>query len=171
MKCPKCSNELSKKEYASSLKCSQCGGMWLAEQQFPKFIDLPELDDPSGDRSNDDKTGLCPEGHGILTRARIDVDEPFYLERCSKCGGIWFDQGEWHAIVQHNLIENLADFWCRSWQRTQRKQLDRATHLDNNKKLLGEELFSTILHLAEQLKHHPEKGRAVAWLQQEINEA
>ncbi len=58
--------------------------------------------------THDDKTGLCPEGHGIMVRAKIDVEDPFYLEKCTHCGGIWFDSGEWQQIAQHQLIESLA---------------------------------------------------------------
>jgi hypothetical protein len=44
----------------------------------------------------------------------------------------------------------------------------RQSYLESNKKLLGEGVYNTIIQLAEKLKDHPEKGRALALLQQEI---
>jgi len=56
-----------------------------------------------GHDDTDNRTGPCPSGHGIMIRAKVDIDEPFYLEKCTTCGGIWFDHGEWLRIVENNF--------------------------------------------------------------------
>jgi len=103
-----------------------------------------------------------------MIRAKVDVDNPFYLEKCTGCGGIWFDNGEWQRIRNLDLAENLNDLWCKSWQIKQRKEKDRQNYLETNRKLFGNQLFDQVMHLSELLKDHPEKGRAIALLQQEI---
>jgi hypothetical protein len=40
--------------------------------------------------------------------------------------------------------------------------------LELNRKLLGDRIFTAIMTLAEDLKDHPEKNRAIALLQKEI---
>lgn len=173
MNCPKCKTQiLSKRSYNSPFSCQQCGGTWVQAKEFSNATNLIAEIDKSSEKQNehDKRTGVCPEGHGILLRARIDLDEPFYLERCSDCGGIWFDQGEWRQVVDNQLVLGLPDLWSRSWQRKQRAQANRENFLSINRELLGEQVFESIIQLAEVLKSHPEKGRAIALLTQEANE-
>ncbi len=145
--------------------------MWLEFNKLPEFIQVQDQTKivRSATNQHDTKTGICPEGHGIMTRAKIDTEEPFYLEKCSSCGGIWFDAGEWEKLATNNLIENINDFWCKSWQRKHKKEKDRQNYLENNKQIIGTEVFEKIMELSEILKNHPEKGRALALLQQEIS--
>jgi len=171
MNCPKCTDQkLRKSGFDAPFDCFTCGGMWLAHADLPDFFDhlQSSSDSETGHSLNDDKTGLCPAGHGIMLRARIDAEEPFFLEKCGTCGGIWFDHGEWHRIVNAHLADRIHEIWCRAWQIQQQKDKSRQTYLDSNKKLLGSELFERLMKLSEDLKAHPEKGRAIALLQQEL---
>jgi len=171
MKCPKCKEqELKKKSFDAPQCCPNCGGIWLEFAKIPTFVEPLEPASPAHTDASlhDGKTGLCPEGHGIMRRAKIDIEPPFYLEKCAACGGIWFDDGEWQRIVNSKLTDQLNEFWCSSWQAKQRQQKSRQTYLDTNRKMLGDELFEELISLAEKLKDHPEKGRAMALLQQEV---
>ena len=171
MKCPKCKTaDLKKPDYNSPWDCETCGGIWLMDLENANFpgILTEESDHPPGTANHDNKTGVCPSGHGIMIRARVDIDKPFYLERCTACGGIWFDKGEWQRIAENNLAQHLTNIWSLSWQRSQRKAKNRENFLKTNQDLLGENIFQSIMALTEKLKDHPEKERAVALLQQEI---
>jgi len=173
MKCPKCENsDLGKKSFSQPYDCSECGGIWVRKEDLPRMNDA--VFDSSEDilceiTVHDSKTGICPEGHGIMIRARIEDEVPFYLERCTACGGIWFDKGEWQRIAGNHFLKHLPDFWSHSWQQRQRKEKDRRHYLQKNEELLGNELFASLTTLAETLKLHPEKSRALAFLQQEID--
>ena len=171
MNCPKCpSASLKPKSFNSPLYCENCGGMWIEFDKLPEFIKNPD-ENPvvaSSSDQNDARVGFCPEGHGIMNRAKIDVQKPFYLEKCSSCGGIWFDNGELEKVLSSNLTHDINDFWCKSWQNKQRKEKDRETYLANNRRILGKEVFDQIIDLSKILKGHPDKGRALALLQQEI---
>ena len=171
MNCPKCKTDrLRKKDYKAPATCPNCGGMWLESKGIPTFMDVSEglAEADSGKALNDGKTGICPNGHGIMIRARIDTEEPFYLEKCPHCGGIWFDKGELREIISNNVVDNLDSFWCKSWQVRHRKATNREKYYEINKRLLGEDIFDRIIQLSERLKTHPEKGRAIALLQLEI---
>jgi Zn-finger nucleic acid-binding protein len=173
MKCPKCKTiEITKSGRSLAYSCENCGGLWLADSAALAFSDgFDEINDRefAPNNENDDRTGLCPSGHGIMLRARVDLEDPFFLERCTACGGIWFDKGEWQRFAKSRLSHNLNDLWSRSWQRRQLKEKSRETYLEINRKLLGEEVFQAVVRLAERLKDHPEKGRALALLNQEIS--
>lgn len=172
MKCPKCeSTELRKSDYAHHYACPNCKGQWLQAGELAHGTeDSSEAPEGSGDNpEHDARTGLCPGGHGIMLRARVDLAQPFYLERCSVCGGIWFDGGEWQRVVENDLLTNLPNLWSRAWQRNQRIIQNREDFLQANLQLLGEEIFASIMQLAGLLNSHPEKSRAIALLQEETN--
>lgn len=171
MNCPKCKTiDLRKRGFDSPFNCHKCGGTWLESEKIPEFIESSSYagSDLMGESLNDDVTGLCPSGHGIMIRARIDIEETFYLEKCSSCGGIWFDNGEWHKLINSDLAGNISEFWCKSWQQKQRQEKSRASYLESNRKILGDDVFENIIRLSKILRDHPEKGRAIALLQQEL---
>lgn len=172
MNCPKCKDiGLRKKGYDSPYNCNKCGGMWLEFDKLPKFFEKMsnEIQAEISENLNADKAGFCPSGHGLLTRAQVeDINDPFYLEKCSTCGGIWFDNDGWLRILTLNLSGSINEIWCSSWQTQQRKKKSRKSFLQANQRLFGSELFEKIIELSELLEDHPEKGRAIALLQQEI---
>lgn len=173
MNCPKCKDTVLRKNgYDSPFRCKSCGGLWLELEKFPHFfetVDIKETMDHSPS-SHDEKAGFCPLGHGLLTRAKVDeIDDHFYLEKCHLCGGIWFDNDEWQRIIENNLVHNLNDLWCKSWQAQQRKRKTRKKYLELNKKVFGVTIFEKILELSDLLKNHPDTGMAMALLQQEIH--
>jgi len=145
--------------------------MWLEFEKIPSFFEKmsEEVSEEIAENINDEKTGFCPSGHGLMTRAKVeDIENPFYLEKCSSCGGIWFDNNEWCRIVENKLPYDINDLWCASWQVQQRKKRTRESYLETNKRVLGDDVFEKVIELSKLLKNHPDKGRAVALLQQEI---
>lgn len=103
-----------------------------------------------------------------MLRVKIDVDETFYLERCSACGGIWFDKGEWEHLLEKNLMNLLPNLWSDAWQRKQREKESRYNYLDVNRRLLGDHIFNKVVELSDALREHPEKDRSMAFLRQTI---
>lgn len=172
MNCPKCNDiTLRKRGYGSPYNCNKCGGMWLEFAEIPGFFETIRLEERQevSANLNDDKASFCPAGHSLLTRAKVeDTGNPFYLEKCSTCGGIWFDNDEWQRIINNKLVDNINDIWCSSWQAQQRNQKSRTTYLEANKKVFGEKIFDRVIELSILLKEHPEKGRAIALLQEEL---
>ncbi|HEY4104805.1 MAG TPA: zf-TFIIB domain-containing protein [Polyangiaceae bacterium] len=173
--CPKCVSELlvavegtRSKIGSSALRCAQCSGFWAP----PEVIALPgvvellrELDAQTAQTPNEDKrTGQCPDGHGLLRRARVTWHNPYFLERCARCGGVWFDASEWSRAAEDNLFANLSEVWSPAF----RKQLsDEQAHasleVDLRAKLGGESC--DLLHaLANRLESHPHRGLALAYL-------
>ena len=169
MECPKCKGvRLEKNDPSKPHWCPACGGVWVAMEDFSKsFEDVHDTGVFDHD-AFDGKTGLCPAGHGIMLRARIEGDYVFYLERCTTCGGVWFDHGEWQQIAKHHLVDNLSDHWTTAWQRKKQHEQEREHFIELNRKLIGEDIVHRILDLADLLKNHPEKARAMALLKQEI---
>jgi Zn-finger nucleic acid-binding protein len=132
------------------------------------FLEVEAL--PEQEDKNDKHTGLCPDGHGIMLRAKVDIDEPFYLERCTHCGGVWFDNGEWKRVIDNHLLTSLSDLWSTSWQRKRREEEGRERFMQMNREHLGDHIYDSVVALAQMLKEHPQQKRAISLLQAELDE-
>lgn len=179
MKCPKCRDTslkrkgkpMSPERHSGPLFCPGCGGVWVTNKELSRISEYSSDAEPartSGHPNPDEITGLCPDGHGLMIRARVHLEPHFYLEKCSSCCGIWFDRGELNRILENNLYENLAMFWTFSWQRTQRKKKGEAYYHKTNRELLGDDIYDAVIELAEKLREHPEQLRALALLHHEL---
>jgi len=180
MKCPKCRDislrrkgkAMSAEKHSGPMFCPGCGGVWITNRELGRISEYSSEDtepaQPGGTPNPDAVTGLCPDGHGLMIRARVHLEPHFYLEKCPACGGIWFDRGELNRILESNLCENLAMFWTFSWQRTQHKKKGEEYYHKTNRELLGDDIYDAIIELAEKLKGHPEQLRAMALLHHEL---
>lgn len=109
MQCPKCKvEELQKSEHQLFYLCKKCQGMWLVDAGIPDYPEISREDHRSSDNSpdNDQVTGLCPSGHGIMIRAKVDLAEPFYLEKCITCDAV---ESGLIQVKHSELVE--AFFW------------------------------------------------------------
>jgi len=181
--CPKCRSltlddaegtlaDLSPQEHA--LFCSKCRGYWMPHAvverwQTEPFVEITE-DEPMSVRPDPDKrTGLCPMGHGILLRARVDSDKVYYLERCGLCRGVWLDRGEWQRLAAALYLDHLDDLWDPTWQKQRRREalqkgLDVALVAQ-----IGPELFAQVSQVVHALLDHPAKAQAFAWIAEHLD--
>lgn len=148
-----------------TLRCPSCRGTWLPsnEARIEAVAGLMEADDTlRPGAAADSKTGLCPLGHGILIRARVDVDDPFYLDRCAECGGIWFDAGEWNRLAVSHLLEHLDDLWDPARRFKIQQERADAAFRGKLEQQLGEEAFRHLEALARALKEKPSQLQLAA---------
>ena len=174
MNCPKCRKDSlvpAPSGGDNAFVCNGCRGWWVSRELVESSTAhyLLEGDDglPSTSTEADLRTGLCPHGHGLMIRARIDLAPRFYLERCPHCGGIWFDRGEWDRVADACLLENLPRLWSLSWQRRQRAAESRAKHMEWANERFGAQLMADLEALAGQLAEHPMRQQALAFLREE----
>lgn len=172
--CPKCkTTELTAPSGRASrlLRCDDCHGTWFPkdEARLEAVAGLLSADStirPGGDQ--DSRTGLCPDGHGILIRALVDAADPFHLERCSVCHGIWFDKGEWNRLAQSHLLEHLDRLWDPAMRFRAQGSEDPRQDLV---RLIGTPAVEMIETLATALRNHDEEttSAALAYLEHELN--
>lgn len=172
MDCPKCKDRslaALRDVPIDGASCSRCGGIWVADEAAIGAVPPVEVPAPraASDRA-DDRGGLCPNGHGLLTRARTHVEDGFFLERCATCHGIWFDHGEWQRIAAAGLASGLASglltIWSEDWQRQQRREAARSAHRAELEAKLGRERVARIEALARDLDGHPARSLALGFL-------
>ncbi len=173
--CPKCASQLlvavegtHTKSGASALQCPSCSGFWAA----PEVVALPGMVELLRDRdthptrapSEDKRTGQCPDGHGLLRRARVTWHDAYFLERCARCGGVWFDAGEWSRAADDHLFANLSEVWSPAWRKRLSDDQSHASLEVDLRAKLGAELFGLLHTVANRLEAHEHRGVALAYL-------
>ena len=122
--------------------CPRCRGLWCEPSQwgrdqlgpFPGFARVGQPGQPGlrpAEGADAPKpaadihpvgpsTLACPNCRSPLTKLQVsgpqdDGPEPFEIDQCGQCGGVWFDNGEWERLEA-----------VRAWQ-GEEKQLDSPT--------------------------------------------
>ncbi|HEY3668963.1 MAG TPA: zf-TFIIB domain-containing protein [Polyangiaceae bacterium] len=177
--CPKCLTQLlvavdgtRASTGAAALRCPACSGFWVPPEVVAVAASatlLGKLDThPKLAPGEDKRTGQCPDGHGLLRRARVTFHAPYFLERCARCGGVWFDAGEWSRAAADGLLENLSEVWSPAWRKhLSDQQSHEALEVDLRAKL-GSELFELLHAVASRLEQHPQRGVALAYLSERL---
>lgn len=174
-RCPKCKTVDLKTAGPGGtpvLRCYRCHGMWVTIDEARELLTRGAIADPPSmlpqTVGNDDMGGLCPDGHGILSRARVDGPEPFYLERCTRCSGIWFDSGEWAQLASLHLVNHLGDLWDPDRRRQLVEQRLESGHRARMVALVGAELVDRIDRLVSDIDQHPSVREAKGYLMQKL---
>jgi Zn-finger nucleic acid-binding protein len=146
--------------------CTKCGGLWVRPTALLTLpATLPDAPKADARAPSDVRTGPCPEGHGILVRARVgDVGKGFYLERCGTCHGVWFDTGEWERIASTELRAHLDDLWDPQARRAALILRNEARLDTDLRARLGEGLHNELVAVVEALEKHPDRAMALAFI-------
>jgi Zn-finger nucleic acid-binding protein len=100
----------------------------------------------------------------MMARGKITLKQPFYLEHCLTCGGIWCDRGEWEVLEQLKLDTNISQIFSGAWQAQVRashmNELERQAVIDK----VGVEMAQRVFDLADLLTKHPNGDFAAAYL-------
>ncbi len=176
MKCPVCKTSVLATEPLDenllTLRCPDCEGHWVKSFQYWKwrdaqpssFQDVVTQDDP-GPLGRDSKPGkLCPECGRFLMHRPVGHDVPFNLDRCSHCGGMWFDQCEWDILQTHSLHRDAHFIFTEAWQaevkETMRTEMERA----RLKNLLGDADYNRLIDFMRWMRSHKERAVLLATL-------
>jgi Zn-finger nucleic acid-binding protein len=133
MYCPICKGmSLHKAELETglmALECSKCNGKWVQSYQYWLWRDKQGKSLPDGGVSacaaelhtlqdvRDSKNAkLCPECGHFLRRYPVGHGIDFQIDRCSNCGGMWFDANEWEILVQQGMHDDVHRMFSAIWQ-------------------------------------------------------
>jgi Zn-finger nucleic acid-binding protein len=161
------------------MHCPECQGNWIPPGEYkswrgqpPNSVEVPPalLDVEFEQPLLDARGALCPDCGCFLSRAKVALRKPFYVERCANCGGIWCDRGEWEVLERLGLHVAIEELFSSDWQaRVKEVEMlyrERQATVDK----LGADLAEKVFELAELLEKHPNGDFGVAYLMRRFDE-
>ena len=150
-------------------RCTHCRGVWLPHEAVEAHLTPPEQEAQVAPAPQADRLpGFCPQDRNLLTRARVDADRPFHLDRCPICHGVWFDAGEWAAIASTEWLSHLDDLWDPVWRKRVREQRALNRHIETLEHALGPEVHRKVMAAIEALRDHPNRSLGLSFLIEEL---
>ncbi len=185
MQCPKCKNisllDGALPDKFAVKSCHDCKGTWIPAGEYEAWASRQPYNSAVPDlKSNtlnvdfvqspfDTKAALCPECRRYLSRAKVNLTTPFYVERCMQCRGIWCDYGEWDILEKLGLHTTIEELFSNEWQTKTREQKfseqERRATIDK----LGSDVATQVFALAEVLEKHPNGDFGVAYLMRRVS--
>jgi len=187
VQCPKCKNtQLQGSTLSSHLaveSCDECKGTWIPAENYADWQSRQPLrphNQPYALESlavdfvqspYDTKGALCPECRRYLARAKVMLANPFYVERCPNCQGVWCDHGEWDVLETLGLHTMIDQLFSAEWQTQIRQIQQMSKERQATIEKLGTELANLVFEVGEKLKEHPNGDFGVAYLMRQISES
>jgi Zn-finger nucleic acid-binding protein len=179
MDCPACGTHgistIELEENLYGYTCSACEGTWVKGYQYWKWLKthgsiLPEktadlaADIPVSDSR---QAKICIECGHVLLRNKVGHGVPFYLDRCSACGGIWFDKNEWEVLKSRNLHDEIHLIFTAAWQNDNRKKEQEAAYEKSLAETIGEKEHDELKRFKSWISAHPQKNLILGYLLQD----
>ncbi|HWE03396.1 MAG TPA: zf-TFIIB domain-containing protein [Tepidisphaeraceae bacterium] len=181
MKCPVCKTAVLLDDALPggppSHRCSDCRGHWVEADRYWKWLETRSATQSQAASGNPaapvvesaPKAKLCPECGRLLTRAKVGRGADFFLERCSHCGGIWFDADEWDTLLALGLHDDVHFVFSDAWQ-AEIARIDRQRQHDRLlREKLGDVDFDKIQQIKTWLDGHPHRVELYAILLDDKN--
>lgn len=104
----------------TALGCRECGGCLLELADYRAWRDrksaVADAGDPVAFEDAPDAR-MCPGCARLMHRLRVGPRPDFRLDRCAPCQAVWFDRGEWAALIAAGHGTRLDDILADAWQR------------------------------------------------------
>ena len=97
-----------------------------------------------------------------MRRVAVGHGKAFYLDRCTSCGGFWFDANEWAEMKASGLHREAHQVFTDSWQAEVRRQSRDAADQRRLNERLGEEGVAQIESLKQWISEHPRGNEILA---------
>lgn len=106
MNCPKCADAPLEAKMLNDVTvdcCRSCRGVWFDQAELPRLLaaDAREvrtlLQGRERERANA-VTGTCPRCETALLRVNSASNAAVVLDKCTDCGGVWLDAGEFARL-------------------------------------------------------------------------
>lgn len=111
-------------------------------------IELAETDAPVA--------RACPSCTRLMQRLRTGSSTNFRVDRCFTCQLVWFDRGEWQALVQAGLAGRLAELLSDGTQRQLMADELRAGRIAALRERHGEDRLAELQRMRDWLEAQPE---------------
>lgn len=177
MNCPECGMATMQAEEREdglrTMKCTTCSGLWVPASHYWRWIErhgenLPEREAAAGGEEleveESQRIKTCPECRHFLIRYRVGHGLNFSIDRCSACGGLWFERNEWDLLAQRNLHDDVHLIFSAAWQQRAARDEEVRRRDERLRRQLGDADFAEVERLHSWLGTHPRRSAILAYL-------
>lgn len=184
MHCPACQTTKLKRsrleEYLSAHTCDDCSGHWISSYDYWHWLewhiqdteayvpDMPEQQSLELEANDNRKASFCPDCNHLMRKAPVGKGLQFYLDRCSHCGGVWFDKNEWETLADCNLHDKVHLIFSESWQADIRHKKFKDVLEETYRAALGDDLYAKTMSIKDWIDQHPKKDYILSLLNQQL---
>ena len=178
--CPACASaQLGPNTLADGLEawtCPSCKGNWVNGIKYFEWLKIdsikhaPETDAQLAPATAPDSQAgkLCIDCGRYMRRVAVGHGKTFHLDRCTSCGGFWFDANEWSALKSAGMHREAHQVFTDSWQAEVRRQArEQADHrrLTNR---LGQAGVEQLESIKRWIESHPRGNEILAALSDSV---
>jgi Zn-finger nucleic acid-binding protein len=160
-------------------QCADCGGMLMAMDDWRAWkagddSRVPHaIKDEAGEASEGSEVievfdaasvRHCPECDRLMQRLRVSAGPDFRIDRCVACQNLWFDKGEWRAIVSRGLAGRLDELLSDGWQRRLQTEEVREVRIAALRQRYGNECIDELDRIRAWLDTQPHRDELLALL-------
>lgn len=103
--------------------CDACLGRWVSLDDYEAWLlhqPAPEWHAGHQPRPlpvtiETNRVHYCPEDGHEMTKHLISDSRELYLDRCGRCGGMWFDRQEWELLRSRGLQRAVHHLFLTPW--------------------------------------------------------
>lgn len=160
-------------EGLKSLACPSCGGGWINGVEYFDWLSArvsktASADDPAltltRTATDSDAGKLCLDCGRFMRRVAVGHGQGFHLDRCTSCGGFWFDAREWESLQASGLHNQAHQVFTDSWQAEVRRQASELAEQRRLNERLGEQGVQQLEQIKQWLTEHPRGNEILAAL-------
>ena len=182
--CPNCENNPLVPERLSdalkALTCPACNGSWVNGVEYFDWLNSriarqdagPHDDQPAWIQPGSDSPAgkLCLDCGRYMRHVAVGFDQTFHLDRCSSCGGFWFDAHEWVSLHGSGLHREAHKVFTDAWQAEVRRQAREQADQRRLTERLGRDGVDRLEEIKRWVAEHPRDVEILASLTAEARE-
>lgn len=114
MKCAKCGHDMKTfvHQGVEIDQCTECSGIWFDKGEYDKMLKVSDIKDLKIKNNEhfdyDHKRAHCPRCGGEKLMMQVpSVNPDIHMDKCSQCGGIWLDGGEFEELHLDEVMDML----------------------------------------------------------------
>jgi hypothetical protein len=160
--------------------CPSSSGCWIEGETYWNWLraqpEFPALsassDGPSAELETDtDRALLSPRSGRLMRRFRVGSGLGFHVEYDSLTPGFWLDAGEYHALEQRSLHDELHLICTAQYQKTLREAEREGRLRDRQRDRFGDADWARLQETAAWLRGLDEPRVALAILAELTDDA
>ncbi len=158
-----------------AMSCPSCKGNWVNGTDYFDWLDAKwqhaaaqttTTDEHpfAAPRPDSDAGKLCLDCGRFMRRVAVGHGKTYHLDRCTSCGGFWFDAQEWESLRASGLHREAHQVFTDAWQAEVRREARKDIAERRLTQRLGVEGLARLNEIKSWVAGHPRGAEIIASL-------